>query len=263
MIPGPVRHDAEMVDAPHAKNPTRSAQLAAPNGRGTGSDVVVVIPALNEAASIGAVLSAIARELPAAQILVVDDRSEDDTAQHARRAGARVLPLVNRLGAWGATQAGIRMALRDGASTVVTMDADGQHRSEDIPSLLKPLTQDRADVVIGTCTSRGSSARRLAWRLLRASSGIHMADLTSGFRAYNRRATALLAGWPASLLDYQDIGVLTLLLSEGMRVVEVEVCMAERRDGHSRIFNNWPRVAWYMAHTLLLGFTKRQLRGAK
>lgn len=222
--------------------------------------IAVVIPALNEAASIAAVIDAVREQLPQARLLVVDDRSEDDTAERARRAGAQVLPLVNRLGAWGATQAGVRMALRHGAVTVVTMDADGQHRSEELPRLLEPIAEHDADVVIGTCTARGSSARRIAWRLLRASSGIRMEDLTSGFRAYNRRASELLAGWPASLLDYQDIGVLTLLLAEGMRVVEVEVRMAERQDGHSRIFNNWPRVAWYMAHTLLLGLTKRRVR---
>jgi len=222
--------------------------------------LAVVMPALNEAASIGDVLEALRRELPQALILVVDDCSDDGTGNCARRAGARVLPLRNRLGAWGATQAGIRMALRRGAQTVVTMDADGQHRCADIPRLLEPLGDGCADVAIGTCTARGSSARRLAWRLLRASSGIRMEDLTSGFRAYDRRACELLAGWPASLLSYQDIGVLTLLLSEGLRVVEVDVTMAERHSGHSRVFNNWPRVAWYMAHTLLLGLTKRRIR---
>lgn len=238
---------------------TKTASSA--DGRETASPVLaVVMPALDEAASIEAVLTAVRHQLPQALLLVVDDRSADDTAARARRAGARVLPLVNRLGAWGATQAGIRMALRQGATAVVTMDADGQHRSADIPRLLEPLASGSADVAIGTCTERGSQARRLAWRLLRATSGIRMEDLTSGFRAYNRRACELLAGWPASLLDYQDIGVLTLLLAEGRRVVEVDVAMAERQSGHSRVFSNWLRVGWYMARTLLLGLTKRRVR---
>ncbi len=134
----------------------------------------VVMPAYNEAESIAGVLANVREHAPAATLVVVDDGSDDDTIEIARAAGARVLPLCNHLGAWGATQAGIRYALLHGAQTVVTMDSDGQHRAEDIARLLEPLDAQLADVAIGTCTSRGSRMRRFAWRLLRASSGIRV-----------------------------------------------------------------------------------------
>jgi glycosyltransferase involved in cell wall biosynthesis len=220
----------------------------------------VVIPAFNEAASIASVLSDLRKTLPQARLIVVDDGSTDATVMIAREQRATVLPLANHLGAWGATQTGIRFALRKGAGTVVTMDADGQHRAEDIPGLLEPLDNDCADVAIGTFTARGSQMRRIAWRLLRATSGIRLEDLTSGFRAYNRGACETLAGWRASLLNYQDIGVLTLLLSQGLRVVDTEVLMQARHSGHSRIFHTWPSVVYYMVHSMILGISKRRLR---
>lgn len=230
------------------------------DGASDGAGIFVVMPAFNEAASIARVLGEVCRELPAARVVVIDDGSHDDTVDIARAQGATVLPLANHLGAWGATQAGIRFAIRHGAHTVVTMDADGQHRAADIHILLDPLRTKCADVAIGTFTARGSRMRRIAWRLLRASSGIRLEDLTSGFRAYNRDACELLAGWNASLLNYQDIGVLTLLLSRGIRVVDMEVRMEPRHSGHSRVFHTWPSVAYYMVHTLLLGLSKRRLR---
>ncbi|MFT7286683.1 MAG: glycosyltransferase involved in cell wall biosynthesis [Halieaceae bacterium] len=232
----------------------------APSAGEAPVSLFVVIPAYNEAASIGAVLDALGSSLPGVQVVVVDDGSTDSTVSIARERRAIVLPLANHLGAWGATQAGIRFALRQGGDTVVTMDADGQHRAADIPKLLEPLASGCADVAIGTFTARGSPMRQVAWRLLRASSGIRLEDLTSGFRAYNRSACSALAGWRASLLNYQDIGVLTLLLGEGLRVVDVDVQMEPRHSGHSRVFHTWPSVAYYMVHTLLLGLSKRRLR---
>ncbi len=68
-----------------------------------------------------------------------------------------------------------------------------------------------------------------------------------------------LAGWRATLLDYQDIGVLLLLQSRGLRITDVDVDMRVRLNGPSRIFRSWLLVAYYMCHTLLLGLTKRKL----
>jgi glycosyltransferase involved in cell wall biosynthesis len=220
----------------------------------------VVIPAFNEVDSIAAVLHSLRDTLPTARAVVVDDGSSDATIGAARAAGAMVLPLANHLGAWGATQTGIRWARRRGARYVVTMDADGQHRAADIALLLEPLLAEQADVAIGTFPERGSTMRQVAWRLLRATSGIRLEDLTSGFRAYNAGACDTLAGREASLLSFQDIGVLTLLLARGHRIVDIDVAMRPRQSGHSRIFNSWPRVAYYMVHSLLLGLTKRRLR---
>jgi glycosyltransferase involved in cell wall biosynthesis len=218
----------------------------------------IVMPAFNEAESIGAVLGEIRRvcDLP---VLVVDDASTDDTVARAEAAGATVIPLPSRLGAWGATQTGLRYALRHDFERVITMDADGQHDAQCLPELVRPVAAGEVDVAIGACTRRGSTLRRIAWVMMKRVSGLSLEDITSGLRAYNRRALIELAGWRATLLEYQDIGVLLLLQSRGLRIADVEVAMRPRLAGSSRVFRSWLLVAYYMSHSLLLGLTKRKL----
>lgn len=219
-------------------------------------DCVVVMPAHNEAEDIGGVVSEVRRRF-GYPVVVVDDASSDDTIAVARAAGARVIPLAVQLGAWGATQTGMRYALHNRYSYVITMDADGQHRPETLSALIAPIVDGDADVVIGACTERGSVLRKIAWRLMKHASGLRLEDLTSGLRVYDWQAIRRLAGWQATLLEYQDVGVLAMLQSAGLRVRDVNVRMAPRRHGISRVFHSWASVAYYMAYTLLLAFTKR------
>ena len=103
---------------------------------------LVVMPARDEAPTVGAVVEGVRQTLPCA-VLVVDDASTDDTASAASAAGAIVLRLPLGLGAWGATQAGIRYARRNGFSEVITLDADGQHLPDSLP-LLRAARERRA-----------------------------------------------------------------------------------------------------------------------
>lgn len=228
----------------------------------TYTRTIVVMPAFNEAVNIAKTIANIA-SMTSLPIVVVDDASTDTTAAIARASGARVLPLATQLGAWGATQAGVRYALRHGYQRTVTIDADGQHDAAGINTLLEYQEQEDAALVIGSCPSRGSWARRLAWTLFRAISGLALRDLTSGFRAYSRTGMEIVASPKASTLDYQDIGILLLLRQAGMKVVEKSVCMHSRPDGKSRIFNSWYSVAVYMAYSIVLslshnGMTRKQ-----
>lgn len=216
----------------------------------------VVIPALNEAEAIAGVIDDIAA-LGVGEIIVVDDASTDNTRCIAEAKGATVLGLIEPLGSWGATQTGLRYAVRKGYAFVITLDADGQHNPADIPQLLAPLISGKANVAIGTCPERGSLLRRFAWQWIKSTSGVDLIDITSGFRAYDRLALRRVASWKATLLDYQDIGVILLLQRTHMFIQDVGVTMAQRVNGKSRIFHNWGIVAYYMAHTLLLGFCKR------
>ena len=220
---------------------------------------VVIIPAHNEAEDIAAVVAEI-KYYGDFKIIVIDDASTDDTIMAARQAGATVLPLALQLGAWGATQAGLRYAMSKNYTYAISMDADGQHLAESIPDLLLPIIQQEADVTIGACTRRGSWLRKVAWTLMKRISGLRLEDLTSGYRVYDRRAIRRLASWQATLLEYQDVGVLAMLQSSGIRILDVEVSMKARRHGISRIFHSWTSVAYYMAYTLLLSFTKRGMR---
>lgn len=218
----------------------------------------IVIPAFNEALAIASVIAQIRIhcEFP---IFVVDDASTDDTVTEATRAGAIVVPLSAQLGAWGAMQTGLRLAQRKGYDHVITMDADGQHDAASLTELIRPVVQGEADVSIGACTQRGSRMRKIAWVLMKQASGLNLDDITSGYRVYNERAIAELCSRRATLLEYQDVGVLLLLQSRGLTIVDVNVAMQERQNGASRIFRSWIIVFYYMCHTLLLGLTKRKL----
>lgn len=220
---------------------------------------VVIIPAHNEALDIASVLDEL-RSISRFPVVVVDDASTDNTIEKAREAGAIVVPLVIQLGAWGATQAGLRYALKYDYDYAITMDADGQHKAEFLPKLLAPVSQNKANVCIGACIERGSLSRKIAWSLMKRVSGLRLEDLTSGFRVYDRRAIRRLSSWQATLLEYQDVGVLAMLQAAGLRVMDVEVSMRPRQHGISRVFYSWLAVVHFMTYTLVLGFTKRGLK---
>ncbi len=215
------------------------------------SRVLIVIPARDEAATVGTVVRKV-REAGLFTILVVNDCSTDDTAARAAEAGAVILSPVLPLGAWGAIQTGMRYAEKRGFDCVVTLDGDGQHESDFVPELLEEIRSGEADVVIGAYPERGSPARRLAWAFFRKLTGFEFADLTSGFRAYNRQAIELLSDEEATLLDYQDVGVLLLLRRGGLRIVEVPVSMRPRSNGVSRVFSSWWVVFRYLLETGVL-----------
>lgn len=212
---------------------------------------IVLIPAHNEQATVGAIVDQV-RQRWNYPVVVIDDCSTDATAQVARNAGATVLPLTLQLGAWGAIQTGLRYALRQGYRTAVTLDADGQHEPEDIGKLLQPLTDERADVIIGAFPERASRARQMAWTYFRWLTGLKLEDITSGFRAYNHAAMIVLASREASLLDYQDVGVLLILRRNGLRTLEAPVTMQPRLLGASKVFRSWWVVGTYMLQTSLL-----------
>jgi glycosyltransferase involved in cell wall biosynthesis len=152
------------------------------------ASVSVVIPAKNEAGSIGAVVAGVLRACPGAEVLVVDDGSTDATGDVARTAGATVVRHAGSRGNGAAIKTGARAARGE---ILVFMDADGQHDPGEISKLLAGM--DRFDMVVGT---RGRDAQASVWRLLgnrvynRLASlivGHPILDLTSGFRAVRAR----------------------------------------------------------------------------
>ena len=225
----------------------------------TDTRLLAVIPARNEAATVAEVVASVIAHV-GCDVLVVSDASDDDTVALARHAGATVIELPCRLGAWGATQTGMRYAQRNRYTTVLTLDADGQHHAQELPALLAEYRRSGADVVIGTYAQRLSFAKRLAWHYFRALTGIGVQDFTSGLRVYDRRAVRALASREASLLDYQDLGVLMLLRKKGLSLHEVPTVMSPRCQGGSRVFSSWLMVARYMLHTTVLCFAQIGVR---
>lgn len=223
-----------------------------------------MIPARDEVATIGAVVAGVRTEV-GCPVLVVDDASTDGTAAAAREAGAIVLMLPVGLGAWGASQAGIRYAARHGFRSVISLDADGQHCPESLPRLFECRRESGANVVIGTCVERLSVPKRIAWWYLRTLTGLGLKDFTSGLRLYDAEAMAILSSPQASLLDFQDVGVLMLLSTHDMRMVETPVPMRARTAGHSRVFASWAVVARYLFNTTILCISRLDpgLRGGR
>ncbi len=153
-------------------------------------ETTIVIPARNEAGSVGGVVAHLREALPDAEILVVDDGSADETAAIAEKAGARVIRHVYGMGNGAAVKTGIREAKGE---TVVLMDADGQHDPGDVKKLINMLLHDGYDMVVGArdAASQASVARdfanRFYNRLASYMTGQEIVDLTSGFRAVNAR----------------------------------------------------------------------------
>lgn len=216
---------------------------------------LAVMPARNEQATVGGVVRGAAAALDC-DVLVINDASTDRTAIEAAAGGARVINLPFQLGAWGAAQAGMRYALRNGYTHVITLDADGQHRPEQLPRLFAAHRECGADVTIGTCPGRLSRAKRVAWAYFRLITGLGVTDFTSGLRVYGRRAIRVLASREASLIDYQDIGVLILLRKKGLDLHEAPASMSPRSSGGSRIFSSWFTVARYMIATTVLSIAR-------
>jgi len=196
----------------------------------------VLIPARDEAPRVGRVIERARAALPGAEVLVVDGGSEDDTADVARAAGARVVRQVGPLGYARALSTGYRELAGAGFSRVLQLDADGQHPPEAAASLLARLAD--ANLVIGSRSARDrsrSALRRLGNRALavgvRAACGLRVRDATSGFWAFDDRALAFFAA--AFPEDVADANVRVLAHRGGLAVAEVGVTMAARGGGSS------------------------------
>jgi glycosyltransferase involved in cell wall biosynthesis len=162
--------------------------------------LIVQIPAYNEEATIAQALREIPKKLDgvtSVETLVVDDGSTDKTAEAARKAGANhVVQLKTHRGLSSAFVAGIDAALRLGADIIVNTDADNQYVAADIARLVAPIVKGTADVVIGDRDVAQSphmsplkkSLQRLGSWTVGKASGVDVADVTSGFRAFSRDA---------------------------------------------------------------------------
>jgi glycosyltransferase involved in cell wall biosynthesis len=200
---------------------------------------LAIIPALNEASRIGAVIDGVRRAAEPVDVLVIDDGSADDTAAQARVHGAAVISHPFNLGYGAALQTGYKHAARAGYAYLVQLDADGQHDPADVRCLLQPIQAGRADVVIGSRFSEARGyrmglartiGRGFFQRVLVACGGPRIADPTSGFQALGRDAFLLCCEdfYPS---DFPDVDVLLLLHRHGLRIVEVPVTMAQSPPG--------------------------------
>ncbi|OGW81603.1 MAG: hypothetical protein A3G33_02060 [Omnitrophica bacterium RIFCSPLOWO2_12_FULL_44_17] len=220
----------------------------------TFSKLVVIIPCLNEEATIQKVISAIPSQIEKIseiKVLVVDDGSTDHTAGCARDAGAVVLRNSTNRGLGRAFALGIDYALQMGADIVVNIDGDGQFNSEDISRLVEPILRNEADCVTASRfldpaltpqmpLVKKWGNRRVA-QILGFLTGKKFRDVSCGFRAYSREA----------LLNLNLIGNFTYtqetfldLAFKGFRILEVPLKVRGVREfGDSRMASSVFRYA--------------------
>jgi glycosyltransferase involved in cell wall biosynthesis len=221
---------------------------------------LVIIPAHNEENTISNVLVKLKNNLPYLDILVVNDSSSDNTVKKVKELKCKLLDLPIHLGYWGALQSGLLYAFYEEYNYVITMDADGQHLPKEIPILLKAIEDKSADVVIGACLERGNILKKIAWTIFRQLTGLKIWDLTSGFRAYSKRAISLLIHEDLAVFDNADLASLIVLSQAGLKIKEVPVEMAQRDAGDSKLFSSPLKILKYLASSFILSISKRKLR---
>jgi len=189
-----------------------------------GHRIVAGIPAFNEEETIAKVVVRSSRRVD--KVLVVDDGSSDDTALIAEKLGAVVVRHKRNLGKGAALRTCIHWAKDVDADILVTLDADGQHDPEEIPSIVDPVLKGEADVVIGSRRlSKGTPAyRRIGGRLLDRFTGVNasgaIVDAQSGFRAYSREALGRVTAAESGM--GVDSEILMRTKEAGLRILEVQ-----------------------------------------
>lgn len=215
------------------------------------SKVLLIIPAYNEEESLRSLIEEIKAVCPEVDYLVVNDCSSDDTERLLEELGANYITLPCNMGIGGAVQSGYRYAAQNGYDIAVQIDGDGQHDVRFVKDMVKIIEDKQADVVIGSRFIdkegfQSSQARRIGIRILsmliRLMCGAKVKDVTSGFRAVNRRFIELFAeNYPD---DYPEPEVIVTAKLYGAKITEVPVIMRERTTGRSSI--NLKRSIYYM-----------------
>lgn len=228
--------------------------------------LLVIMPAWNEAASVGNTVAEVIRAVPNCDVLVVDDGSTDKTADLAEAAGATVLRLPFNLGVGGAMRAGYKYAHRWKYAKAIQVDADGQHDPKDLINVVKGLSD--ADISIGArFADKGNYEVRgprkwamvfLGWAISRIAK-TRLTDVTSGFRAANARAIAQYCEhYPAEYLG-DTIDSLVVAVRSGLTVTQVPVEMRPRQGGQPS--HNPAKAALYLGRSgfaLLIAMTRKK-----
>jgi hypothetical protein len=203
--------------------------------------VAILVPAYNEAENIGVVLD----QMPAAvcgvrtEVLVVDDGSRDSTGDIAAEHGALVARHVTNRGGGAALRTGYRLMVESGAEIVVTLDADGQHRPDEMERLVKPILDGEVDVAHGSRVlghaDRNHFARELGIvffnRLVSFITRTHVTDCSNGYRAVR---TAVL---PQLVLRQEQFHTSEFMIEAIKRDIparEIPVTVEQRLHGHSK-----------------------------
>ncbi|BBH24811.1 glycosyl transferase family 2 [Paenibacillus baekrokdamisoli] len=225
------------------------------------SHILVIIPAFNEEANIARTIHELKLHTPY-DFVVIDDGSKDRTSAIIRQEGFPSLRHAVNLGIGGSMQSGYRYADQNGYQYAIQLDADGQHRPEDIAKLVEEIQTTNYDMVIGSrfvesSSYRGSLSRRLGifyfHVLVFLLTGTRIYDPTSGFRIVSRSTIELFSRtYPT---DYPEVEVLISLSKQKRKVKEIHVEMRGRQGGTSSI--NWSKSIYYMLKVTMFSLIRK------
>lgn len=222
--------------------------------------LLVIIPAYNEEAAILKTVESLKSCTPAVDYVVINDCSRDNTRQVLRDAGMNYVDLPLNLGIGGGVQTGFKYAVEHDYDVAIQFDGDGQHRADYIQTIVQPILDGEADMVVGSrfipsgnmeAGFKSSRMRRAGINIIRVliklCTGCTIYDTTSGFRAFSKDVIRCFADDYAQ--DYPEPEAIITALYRGFRVKEVPVLMNERQGGVSSI--NALKSAYYMIKVTL------------
>lgn len=203
-------------------------------------DILVIMPAYNEEKNVGMVIDDIRKNFGAADTLVVDDGSSDNTAGVADEKGVFLIRHAFNLGIGASFETACRFASFKGYEYVLRIDADGQHCASFIRDLIDPVKAGEIDIAIGSRFLGKSEFKSSLFRVsgsyiisavLKAVTGKKVTDPTSGFCAMNKKAFLFFANNCAD--DYPEPQI--LLYQKDFKIKEIPVSMVKRHGGLSSI----------------------------
>src|SRR3989338_7735777 len=221
--------------------------------------LIVQIPCLNEEASLPKTLDDLPKQIHGIdriEVLIVDDGSTDRTSEVARRNGVQhIVRFTKRKGLARAFYAGLDASLKAGADIIVNTDADGQYKGEDIPRLVQPILEGKADIVIGNRDIE--NIRQFSWTkkrlqkigssVVRQLAGSAISDATTGFRAYSREAALRL-----NIISDYTYTLETVIQAEhkDLAIANITISTNDVRR-KSRLFKSIPEYIKRSAATIL------------
>jgi glycosyltransferase involved in cell wall biosynthesis len=226
--------------------------------------LAITIPAYNEEESIGKVIREISRKIEGIdqmEIIVINDGSMDRTNEAAKEAGAdKIIDFTSNKGLALAFKEGLNAAIDSGADIIVNIDADGQYNAMEIPKLIKPIQEGKAEIVLGSrfagsiehMVPQKRFGNKLATFIMSMASGKKISDAQTGFRAFSREA-ALRLVIHTGYTYTQEMIVQAAHKRIGM--VEVPVEFRRRKGGESRLISSIFAYAKNSAATLIRTYT--------
>jgi glycosyltransferase involved in cell wall biosynthesis len=220
--------------------------------------VIIIVPAYNEGPRVAKVIKAIPKYIDVdkerftTKVVVVEDGSSDDTAEQARRAGATVLTHVMNCGAGAATRTGLKYAMRHGKDVafIATIDADGQHATEDIETMIHYAHKNNCDMVVGNRLHEGNKkdmpfhrvfGNKVLTFISRVLFGIKIQDTQSGLRLYHPRALRAVSDYT---IDRYGFCTETLWLAgrAKLKIGEVHIAVKYFDETLAKGQNNWGAI---------------------